>query len=287
MMFSYLRKKGETQHIPPLAQARMALEMNFVNHVLPSAGVSGISYMTWRLSKLHISPARATAAQLVRFAMSYAAFITLLVIALFVITVDGNINRWVVLLSLLIIVGMVGVTFGGIYLVSSNQRSEWFSDWMTNVVNRIIRVVTFGRKKDTIRSEPIKKFLFELHTEFLTLRRERSVLIRPYLWGILFTAFDIAVYMITFWALGLVVSPAPILIAYGLASMAAVVVVTPGGAGVYEAIMVSFMATAGIQADAAIAATLLARVAMLLGTIGLGYVFYQQALVKYGKQSTP
>ncbi len=286
-MFSYLRKKGETQHIPPASQARMALEMNFVNHVLPSAGVSGISYMTWRLSKLQISPARATVAQLVRFAMSYAAFITLLVIALLVITVDGNINRWVVFFSLLIIAGMLGVTLGGIYLVSSKQRSERFSRRLVWMVNRAVRTLTLGRKKRIAKRQPVESFLLEMHNEFLTLRRERSVLVRPYLWGILFTIFDVMVYMITFWALGFPVNPAPILIAYGLASMSAVVVVTPGGAGAYEAIMVSFMATAGIQPDAAIAATLLARVAMLLGTIGLGYIFYQQALVKYGKRTAP
>ncbi len=284
MIFSYLRKKGETKHIAPLTQARMALEMNFVNHILPSAGVSGISYMTWRLSKFHISPARATLAQLVRFATSYFAFITLLIISLMVITVDGDINRWVVLFSLLIIGGMLGVTFGGIYFVSSKKRTEWFSRWLVRTVNRVVRVVTFGRKKGAAKVQTVEGFLFEMHTEYLVLRRERSLLIRPYLWGILFTIFEVSIYMVTFWALGFSVNPAPVLIAYGLASMSAVVVVTPGGAGAFEAIMVSFLATAGIQPDAAIAATLLARVATLLGTIGLGYVFYQQALVKYGKR---
>ena len=46
MIFSYLRAKKSIDDVPPWALARMSLEMNFVNHVLPSGGVSGVSYMT-------------------------------------------------------------------------------------------------------------------------------------------------------------------------------------------------------------------------------------------------
>jgi uncharacterized protein (TIRG00374 family) len=90
--------------------------------------------------------------------------------------------------------------------------------------------------------------------------------------------------MITFWALGVSIDPAPVLIAYGVAAMAGFFVITPGGAGAYEAIMVAFLAVAGVKQGVAIAGIVLTRVILLLGTIILGYVFYQLALVKYGKQ---
>jgi uncharacterized protein (TIRG00374 family) len=90
-------------------------------------------------------------------------------------------------------------------------------------------------------------------------------------------------FLITFWALGVPVNPAPILIAYGVAALAGFFVITPGGAGAYEAIMVGFLALAGLSQGTAIAGTLLTRVILLLGTIVLGYVFYQLAIVKYGR----
>jgi putative heme transporter len=74
------------------------------------------------------------------------------------------------------------------------------------------------------------------------------------------------------------------LIAYGVASLAGFFVITPGGAGAYEAIMVAFLAVAGIGSGIAIAGIVLTRVIVLMGTIGLGYVFYQHAILKYGKQ---
>jgi len=282
MMFSYLRDKKVTGRINIAEQARMALEMNFVNHALPSAGVSGMSYMTWRLHKYDISPGRATMAQLVRFVASFAAFIVLLMVALVVITIDGNINRWMILLSSVVVFLMVGGTALMIYLVGSPSRGHAFVGWVAKSINRILRFVGFRHARGLDAKRAIK-FFDDMHADYLELRKDKRILLKPFLWGLLFTIGDVALYVITFWALGSPVNPAPILIAYGLATLAAAFVVTPGGAGAFEAIMVSFLAIAGISASTAIAGIVLTRVILLLGTIGLGYFFYQHALLKYGR----
>lgn len=286
MMFSYLRAKHDMKRIRWFEQGRMALEMNFVNHVLPSGGVSGISYMNWRLKPYGISAGRATAAQMVRFAAQFGAYIVLLLVAVVWITLDGNMNRWVILLSVVIVLMMViGTVLVG-SLVSSKSRSEKFADWLVRVLRRAVRAVTFGRVRLSLKPERIASFFIELHDEYLTLRRDQRLLLRPFLWGLAFNVLDVALFTITFWALGTPVSPAPILIAYGLASIAAVIAVTPGGAGVYEAIMVSFLATAGVSGGVAIAGILVTRVVVLLGTIGLGYVFYQHAILRNDKRNS-
>lgn len=59
---------------------------------------------------------------------------------------------------------------------------------------------------------------------------------------------------------------------------------TPGGAGVYEAVMVAFLAASGVTTEVAIAGTLLARVTLLAGTILFGYLFYQLTIIKYGNR---
>lgn len=46
MIFSYLRQKKLINDIKHTTLMRLSLELNFVNHVLPSGGLSGISYMT-------------------------------------------------------------------------------------------------------------------------------------------------------------------------------------------------------------------------------------------------
>lgn len=286
MVFSYLKTKGSIHHLNGGTLARMALEMNFVNHILPSAGVSGASYMNWRLGHYGITLSRATMAQVVRFAAAFAAYIILLLIAVVVITIDGGVNRWVILFSSLLISVMTITILVGMYLLSSEIRIKKFSSWIHRTVNMIVRKLTFGRHKSVLDKASIEQFFEEMHNDYLALRKDRRILIKPFLWGVVFTIAEVSLFMITFWALGIFVNPAVILIAYGLAVLAGFFFITPGGAGAYEAIMVSFLAIAGVSSGIAIAGVLLTRVILLLGTIILGYAFYQHAIFKYAKPKT-
>jgi len=284
MMFSYLRAKDSIQKVSPPELAGMALEMNFVNHILPSGGLSGVSYMTWRLGKYGVSSGRATMAQVVRYAVGLLAFMSLLVVAVFIVTIDGSINRWMILMSSLLVGGMTSALIAAVYLLSSPKRIVGFSGWFVRLANKVVRRVTFGRKKRMLAYGKVEGFFMEMHDDYLALKHDKRILLKPFLWGLLFTVADVALFLITFWALGHPVNPAPILIAYGVATIAGFFVITPGGAGAYEAIMVAFLAVAGLDKGAAIAGIVLTRVILLLGTIGLGYLFYQRALIKYGRK---
>lgn len=283
-IFSYLRAKSAMRKISKFQEMRMALEMNFVNHTLPSGGVSGISYMTWRLGKLNVKPGRAASSQMVRYVAGFAASILLIPIALIAVTIDGEINRWIILISAALIGFMLLVSFGLLYLVASHTRMRQFAEWASGTINGLTRKITRGKKRVLIREKYIMKFFDEMHTDYLELRRDKRVLLKPIIWALVFTISDALLFSITFWALGTPVNPGAVLIAYTLASVAGFIVVTPGGAGAYEAIMVGFLALAGIASSSAIAAIVLTRVIVLITTIALGYIFYQQALLKYGKR---
>lgn len=285
IIFSYLNAKKSIEHISGGELMKMSLEMNFVNHLLPSGGVSGISYMTWRLGKHGVSNGRATMAQVVRYAMSFVAFIILLIVAVIAITIDGSISRWIILMSGMLAVFMIGTIVAGIYLVGNQRRMASTANRIVRVGNKVVKTVTFGRKKAVMRHAAVEAFFQEMHDDYLALRRDKRVLRKPLMWGLIFTLADAGLFLITFWALGVPLNPAPILIAYGVAGLAAFFVVTPGGAGAYEAIMVAFLAVAGLSQGTAIAGIVLTRVILLLGTIAFGYLFYQMALIKYGKRT--
>lgn len=286
MIFSYLRDKGKMKDVPRSETTEIALEGNFVNHVLPSGGVSGVSYLSWRLSHLGVPPGKATMAQVVRHAMGFLSFITLLLVAIVAVTVDGDINRWIILTSAILIGCMSSSIVAAIYLFSSKRRIESFSDWLVKATNKLVRKVTFGRKRKLLNDKKVRTFFDDMHHDFIELRHDKKLLIKPYLWGLLYMALDAGLFVITFWALGQIVNPAPILIAYGVASLAGFFVLTPGGAGAYEAIMVTFLSVAGLASGVAITGIVLTRVIILLGTIIFGYVFYQRALLKYGKHTS-
>ena len=282
MMFSYLRDNKHIQRVPIFRLAQISLEGNFVNHVLPSGGVSGVSYLTWRMGHLGVSPGRATMAQVVRHAMGFMATAVLLMVAVLVVTIDGNVNRWIIFLSALLIGMMTTIILIGIFLLSSKRRIEYFAVWLSRTLNRITRKVTFGRKRVLISKARISDFFDDMHHDFLELRHHKELLIKPFLWAIVYISLDAGLFFITFLALGDVVNPAAILIAYSVASVAGFFILTPGGAGAYEAIMVMVLSIAGISSGAAIAGIVLTRVMVLVVTILFGAVAYQRALLRHG-----
>ena len=281
-IFSYLHAKEPIGEVPPQTLARIALELNFVNHTLPSGGVSGVSYMTWRLGGFGVGSGRATMAQVVRYAMGFVSSIGLLCISVLVVTVDGNINRWMILFSSLIVTFMLSQLLGGVYILSSHRRTENFSVWVNHTINHVVRRLTLGRAKEVLNRNKMTRFFEELHHDYEEIRHDKKQLRTPLIWSTVYIIADVGSFLITFWALGVGVDPAAVLIAYTVASMAGFFVITPGGAGAYEALMVIFLSMAGVVQGTAIAGVVLTRVIVLMGTIGFGFIFYQHAILHYG-----
>lgn len=287
MIFSYLRAKGNIKDMGHWSMTRLALELNFVNHILPSGGAAGFSYLAWVLSRHKVSASRSTMAQIIRFTLTFISFVLLLGVAMIVLTFNHQIDRTIVAVGSGLIVVAVGATLLGIWLIKDLTRMRKFSAWLTQLSNRFINWITRGKKKDLVKGAVLLEFFDGLHDDYLAIRRERKILIIPFIWAIIANLLDVALIWISFWALGYPVDAAILFVGFGIASIAGAVSVTPGGAGVYEAVMVTFLAASGVPAEIAIAGTLLARVTLLSGTILFGYIFYQLTVLKYGKQPTP
>jgi len=286
MIFSYLRAKGDLKSVSHLGMTRIALELNFVNHILPSGGAAGFSYLGWVLGRFGVKPGRTTMAQLVRFTLTFVAFVLILVIAIIFLIADGRINRLIIILASLIVIICVTVIFGTIYIVGSARRLKKFSAWLTRFANGFVNKMTRGKKPQVLKEHIIPEFFGELHDDYLSIRKDKRILIKPFIWAVVANLADVALIWIAFWSLGYAVSPAILFVAFGVSSLASAISVTPGGAGVYETIMITFLASSSVPADVAIAGTLLARVTLVLGTILFGYVFYQLTVLKYGKRTS-
>lgn len=283
MIFTYLRSKGNLKTTSHWQMTRMALELNFVNHILPSGGAAGFSYLGWVLGRHGVRPGRATMAQIIRFTLTFISFVVILIVAVLALTLDHQIDRMIIIISSVLTLGAVGGTVFTVYIIGSKRRLVRFSGWVTRTANAIVGFFTQGKNKTTVKLATIETFFEELHQDYTEIRRDKKILIKPLIWAFLANLADVALLFIAFLALGVTLNPATLFVAFGVASIASVFSVTPGGAGVYEAIMIAFLASAGVPADIAIAGTLLARVTLLLGTIGFGYIFYQLTIVKYGK----
>jgi len=284
IIFSYLRAKGDLEDMSRWSMARLALELNFVNHILPSGGAAGFSYLAWVLKKHKVSVSRSTMSQLIRFVMTFASFVALLIVSMIILTFRSRIEATTVEVGGLLVLATIGGTWLLIWLIKSKDRLRRFSAWISRISSRFIRWITRGRKRKLIKEQDLLEFFDGLHDDYLAVRRERKILIKPFIWAAVANILDVALLWISFWSLGYPLDAALLFIAFGIASIAGAISVTPGGAGVYEAVMVAFLAASGVTPEVAIAGTLLARVTLLAGTIIFGYVFYQLTLNKYGKR---
>jgi len=282
-IFSYLKKQKHIKRVSAMMCTRLALEMNFVNHVLPSGGVSGISYMGWRLKHFGVSASRSTTAQLVRMVATFAAFSVVLFAAILLMIIDGGINRWIVAATVGLVTVMGSSMLVVFYILDHERRFAWLARKITLSVNAIVRRATFGRKANLLEAAKVREFFVEIEKDYRVIRANIRLLVQPFLWGLVFIVSEVAMFYVTFLALGHVINPAPLVIAFGLAGVAGFFVVTPGGAGAYEVIMLAFLTAAGLNPGIALLGILLTRVLLLVGTIVTGYVFYQQAVLRHGK----
>lgn len=283
MIFSYLHAKGDIKDMSHWSMTRLALELNFVNHILPSGGAAGFSYLAWILSKHGVSAARSTMSQIIRFVLTFLSFVLLLVASIIFLTVTHHIDRSTVFVAIGLVVAAVGGTILVIWLISNKPRLERFSKWLSKTINRFVKWITRAKKQKVVKERMFLDFFGGLHEDYLAIRKERRILIKPFIWAIIANMLDVTLIWISFWALGYPIDAALLFVAFGIASIAGAISVTPGGAGVYEAVMVAFLAAAGVPPDVAIAGTLIARVTLLAGTILFGYIFYQLTVIKYGK----
>lgn len=283
ILFVFLQAKGDLSRVGFFEKPVMALELNFVNHILPTAGVSGASYMTWRLSKLGVNTGRATLAQIVRFAMMFFSYAALLLVAVVMVTVDGSVTRMTILVTSTLIGLIVFGTMLTVYAISGRTRMQKLSHWIDVTINRRVAKLIRSKKHQLVDPKKIEQVLSDLHDDYLALRSNLRILVKPFLWGVVFNIMEAAMYFVAFLALGAVVNPAPILISIGLAGLVASIIATPGGAGGYELAMAFFLSSAGVPSGLVAAGIVLTRTILIIMTIISGYFFYQRALKKYGK----
>ncbi len=257
---------------------KTALELNFVNHVFPSGGVTGISYFGLRMRRGdEISGGKATLIQVMKLAMGFLSFELLLIFGLLCLAVMGRVNNLTILVagsvSTLVVVG-TGVFA---YIVGSQQRINAFFGTATKVLNRVIQLV-WHSKPETINIMRAKSVFDDFHDNYQQLKASWRQLRAPFWYAFLANLTEVLAVYVVYLAFGKLVNFGAVVLAYAVANFAGLVSVLPGGVGVYEALMTAVLASTGIPAAVSLPVTVMYRVVNTLIQIPPGYYLYQQAL---------
>ncbi len=263
---------------------KLNLELNFVNHILPSGGISGISYFTVRMRAFGVSGPKSTLSQLIKLLILYISFQPLLIIGVFLLALRGHVNNLVMLVASSIITLLVVGTLGFLYMIESRSRINSFLTLVTQILNKLLSLVR--RKPETINIEGAQVAFGELHDNYQLLKENWRDLKIPFLYLMIANATEVAAIYVVYIAFGKLVNVGAVILAYAVANFAGLVSVLPAGIGIYEALMTGVLVATGIPAGLSIPVTIMYRVLNMIIQLTPGYYFYQKALrLKQGKRS--
>lgn len=276
----------EIKKISTWELARISFELNFVNHAIPSGGVSGLGYITWRLKNYGATAGQVSFMYILRYLITILANQTQTIFAIIFLIVTGSVPSnayWMVWLVGAMSVGIIVAIAVLIAIVSSRKMIRWAAKELTAFSNWFVKTITFGKKKQVLELEKVNKYFMDLHEDFLTAKKDKKLLVKPVIWGFLYNFLEIATYEIVAISLGHGEIFPQIMVAEALGSLVGAVLPTPGGVGGYEGSMITVMCILGTNLAVASTVVIVTRVIVLLNTIVSGYGFYQNAISKIGK----
>jgi putative heme transporter len=255
---------------------KVNLELNFVNHILPSGGVSGISYFAVRMRAFGVSGPKATLSQLIKLLVLFISFQPLLIFGILLLAARGHVNNLVMVVASSIITFLVVGTFGFIYMIESRSRINSFLTEVTKILNKVLGF--FRRKQETINIAGAQTAFGELHDNYQLLKENWRDLKIPFLYLMIANATELAAIYMVYIAFGRLVNLGAVILAYAVANFAGLVSVLPAGIGIYEGLMTAVLVATGIPAGLSIPVTIMYRVINMAIQLTPGYYFYQKAL---------
>lgn len=261
---------------------KSSLELNFVNNIFPSGGVTGISYWTVRMRGAEITGAKATLLHLMKLGLLFVSFELLIVFGMLLLAIDGHMNNVILLVAGSITTLLIVGTVGFIFIVGSRKRISAFFTWGTTQLNKLIHLVRPGHH-ETINVVRAREVVDDLHDNYMLVRNDWRQLKGPYVWAFLANFWEVMAVYVVYIAFGHLVNFGAVILAYAVANFAGLISVAPGGIGIYEGLMTLVLVASGIPSRLSLPVTVMYRVLNMLVQLPPGYYLYHKAL--HGKRT--
>lgn len=277
IFFSYLRNRRNVQKFSNKDILLISTELNFVNHAIPAGGIGGLAYLTYRLLPYNVTAGQASFLYVFRYAVTTVinylqALIAIVVLLIFNLIPDEA--KWIIPLSLLMNMAVFFFLWFVVYVASSKKRIEFFSKSISKLMNAMVRIVTFGHRKQLMKYEKISNYFADIYESVKIAKENKRYLKKPALWGLVYSFCEIATYWIVAISLGRPELLPFIMVGEAIGSVFDGIVPY----GLYELGMAGVMIALGVDFPTATIVTVMTRVITLLFTIVSGSVPYYRAI---------
>lgn len=287
IFFSYLEGKYH-KIFSKKEKLKISTELNFVNRAVPAGALGGLAYLTYRLRPFDVTAGQASFLYIFRFGITTVVNYVQALIAVLILLLLGSIPAeatWIIWVSLLMNMGVFTILGLIIYVASSKKRIEWFATKVGKLIAFLTKSVTFGHKKSLFKREKVQEYFLSIHDCVVIVKKDKKSLIKPTMWGFIYSLCEIGVYWIVACAMGRPEILPVIMVGEAIGSVFDGIVPY----GPYELGMAGVMGLLLGGTEEAVAVSLItvvmARALSLIFTIVTGYWPYQQAIRKHDGES--
>ncbi len=255
-----------------------ALATNFVNYVLPSAGLAGAGYLSQVLSP-EVPRGVSVLVQLMRYALSALSVLLMMPVGLGLLYAFGiEQGRSVVGITE---ASAIAITAGAFALVALVQHEGMLRRVLTWLLRRLRRLIT------PARSEAIWRFVDQFYQAYHSMVSHKAKMLAPFGWSMLYIMVELTTPYMVFLAFGKVVNPGIVVMAYLFANIASIFGGVFFSTGIFELGMAGILVALGVEFTLAVAVTTVYRVANLLIGLPPGFFYYRKYLASHGEATSP
>ncbi len=255
------------------------LAANFVNYILPSAGLAGTGYFSQALSP-DVARGESVLTQLTHYALSALALIVTAPLGLALIILNSSANRAIVRPTVFSAAGIFMFTAILIAFIEQEKKLRQSSAWLDKKISSILTKLG-GKEIST------EKFLNDFYQGYRVLTSKKIQLLKPFAWTVIYVMVEWLSFYLVFAAFDRYVNPGIIIMFYFFSSIASIVGGNLFSLGIYELGSAGILVVLGVPFALALAVNVTYRVLSIATGIPLGFYYYRRYLPRTLRTGTP
>lgn len=251
------------------------MSMNFINTVIPSGGVSGLTYFTKAFER-RVTHRQALLAQAFWYIAVLLSMVLVLGLSFLILLLT---NAVVPVSSRLILVMTLLLLIGGFIVFALTLNDSIFIKALyvlTRPANWILRLL----KRSPLTAKHIERFVDGYHELLELFWDQPKRAVQPFMDAFTTICVELVSITIVFLAFGTLVNPGAVGVAYILAMFFSLASVFTNGIGAYEAAMVAVFTALGYPLELSISVTALYRLISVWMFIPFGLYFYRHRVAR-------
>ncbi len=247
-----------------------ALATNFINYILPTAGMAGAGFLSQVLIK-EVPRGKSVLTQLMRYALSALAVLAMMPLGFVLILLSHNSAHPVVRVTVISALAITVLAFMIVGFVYQEKLLRHFLEWIITTLKRIFK---------KINTDGVANFIDEFYAGFHVMVKQKQRMLTPFAWSIIYILVEISTFYLVFLAFGRVIDPGIAIMSYLFANIASILGGVFFSVGVFEVGMAGTLVALGLPFAFAVSVTAVYRVLNLVIGLPPGAFYYHKFLPK-------